>query len=173
VIVAGCAWILGDDVSTDEILPGRFMAASLHELGRNALGGCAPGLVERIEPGDILVAGRNFGTGSSRQQAPVALREAGFGAVVAASFARIFFRNCVNVGLPVAWSAEAAADARDGDRIEVDTAAGIVRNRSREREYHVPPLPPFVRDVIQAGGLRAHARGRLGRSLVPTEEERR
>ncbi len=169
MILAGSAWTLGDNVSTDEILPGKYMAVSDEaELATHALEGGAPGLVEQVERGDILVGGRNFGTGSSRQQAPIALREAGFGAVVAASFARIFFRNCVNVGLPVFFSAEAAGATRQGDRLEIDTEVGVIRNVTRDTEHAVPPLPPFARELVAAGGLLEYARGRLGQPLVPT-----
>ena len=116
MIVAGNAWTLGDNVSTDEILPGKYMGLTDDaELATHALEGGAPGLVAQITRGDILVGGRNFGTGSSRQQAPIALREAGFGAVVAASFARIFFRNAINVGVPVFFSAAAAGEVTQGD----------------------------------------------------------
>lgn len=167
-MIEGAAWKLGDNVSTDEILPGRYMGLTdLAELGRHALEGGAPGLVARIAPGDVLVAGRNFGTGSSREQAPVALREAGFGAVVAASFARIFFGNCLNVGLPVLWSPAAAAEAIEGDRLAIDPASGTIRNVTRGTEHVVAPLPAFGQAIVAAGGLMPYARARLGRSLVP------
>ncbi|MGI9658641.1 MAG: 3-isopropylmalate dehydratase small subunit [Gaiellaceae bacterium] len=170
MILAGSAWILGDNVSTDEILPGKYMGLSDNaELASHALETGAPGLVSRIEPGDILVGGRNFGTGSSRQQAPIALREAGFGAVVAVSFARIFFRNCINVGLPVFFSVAAAAAAQEGDRLEIDTEVGVIRNVTQSSEHPVPPLPPFARELVAAGGLVRYASDRLGRPLVPTE----
>ena len=168
MMLRGAAWTLGDNVSTDEILPGSYMGLTDNaELASHALETGAPGLVERIERGDILVGGRNFGTGSSRQQAPIALREAGFGAVVAASFARIFFRNCINVGLPVFFSADAAGEVQQGDTIEIDTEVGVIRNTTRGTEHSVPALPPFARDLVAAGGLVAYASQRLGQPLVP------
>ena len=170
MILAGSAWILGDNVSTDEILPGKYMGlADNAELASHALETGAPGLVGQIERGDILVGGRNFGTGSSRQQAPIALREAGFGAVVAASFARIFFRNCINVGLPVFFSAAAAEAAQEGDRLEIDTEAGVIRNVTQGSEQMVAPLPPFARELVAAGGLVRYASARLGQRLVASE----
>ncbi|MEZ5102810.1 MAG: 3-isopropylmalate dehydratase small subunit [Thermoleophilia bacterium] len=168
-MIEGAAWILGDNVSTDEILPGRYMGLTdLAALARHALEGIAPGLPARIAPGDVLVGGRNFGTGSSREQAPVALREAGFGAIVAVSFARIFFRNCLNVGLPVLWS---AAEAREGDRLQIDPGSGTIRNMTRGTEHVVAPLPAFAQAIVAGGGLMPYARGRLGRTLVPRAGE--
>ena len=169
MIIAGAAWTFGNNVSTDEIVPGRYLGAGLEELARHVFESGAPGLAERMRVGDIVVGAANFGTGSSREQAPIALREAGFGAVVAASFARIFYRNCINIGLPVFWSAEAAADVAEGDRLEIDTEAGTIRNATREREYHVTPLPSFVQGIVEAKGLVEYARSRLGQSLVPAD----
>ena len=113
------------------------------------------------------MGGRNFGTGSSRQQAPIALREAGFGAIVAVSFARIFFRNSINVGLPVFFSVEAASEAQQGDQLEIDTEVGVIRNLTRDAQYSVAPLPPFARELVAAGGLLPYAAQRLGQPLVP------
>ena len=170
MILRGTAWKLGDNVSTDEILPGKYMGlADEAALGAHALEGGAPGLVERIAPGDILVGGRNFGTGSSRQQAPIALREAGFGAVVAASFARIFFRNCINVGLPVFFSAAAVGEVEEGELLEIDTEVGMIRNTTQGTEHAVAALPPFARELVAAGGLLRYASGRLGQRLVPED----
>ena len=171
MILAGTAWVLGDNVSTDEIMPGRYLGVDdPAELARHAFEGAAPGLVDRIARGDILVGGANFGTGSSREQAPRAIRAAGFGAIVAATFARIFFRNCVNVGLPVFWSPEAAAGVAEGDRLEIDPEAGQIVNVAQGAAHLVAPLPPFVREIVVSGGLSAYARQRLGGSLVPAGE---
>ncbi|MCY4088003.1 MAG: 3-isopropylmalate dehydratase small subunit [Actinomycetia bacterium] len=169
--LAGTAWVLGDNVSTDEIVPGRYLGVDdPAELARQAFEGAAPGLVDRIAQGDILVGGANFGTGSSREQAPRAIRAAGFGAIVAASFARIFFRNCVNVGLPVFWSPEAAADVAEGDRVEINPEAGQIVNVTQGAVHRAAPLPPFVREIVASGGLSAYASQRLGGSLVPAGE---
>lgn len=171
MILTGSAWTLGDNISTDEILPGKYMGvADDVELASHALEGADPSLAGRIERGDILVGGRNFGTGSSRQQAPIALREAGFGAVVAASFARIFFRNSINVGLPVFFSERAAGEIEQGDRIEIDTEVGVIRNLNSTIEYPVAPLPAFARELVAAGGLLPYASERLGQPLVDAPE---
>ena len=171
MIIRGAVWKLGDNVSTDEILPGKYMGIDQDKLAVHALEGAVPGLVSRIKPGDILVGGRNFGTGSSRQQAAIALREAGFGAVVSSSSARIFFRNCINVGLPVLWSSDVVTHTQEGDQLEIDTEAGVISNTTRETQYTVAPLPPFARQIVSAGGLLSYASARLGKSLVPTEPE--
>ena len=168
--MSGRAWKVGDNVSTDEILPGRYMAlADDAELAAHVLEGVSPAIAAAVQPGDVLVAGANFGTGSSRQGAPRAIRAAGFSAVVAGSFARIFFRNCVNIGLPVVWSPEAAAGIADGDVVEVDAVAGTIRNVTAGAEWQVPPLPDFVRLIAEAGGLAEYAGARLraGLPLVP------
>lgn len=170
MILRGHVWRVGDHISTDEILPGRFMSLSdAAELGQHALAGVRPDLAAAIRQGDILVAGVNFGTGSSRQAAPIALRGAGFAAVVAASFGRIFFRNCINLGLPVFWSVEASAALVEGDLVEIDTEAGSIVDESSGISVAVPSLPPFVRAIADAGGLAAYARSRLGQALVPPE----
>jgi 3-isopropylmalate/(R)-2-methylmalate dehydratase small subunit len=166
----GRAWKLGDNVSTDEILPGKYLGLTADaDLAAHALEGISPAIAAAVRPGDILVAGVNFGTGSSRQGAPRALAAAGFSAIVAGSFARIFFRNCVNLGLPAVWSPEAVAGIEDGHAVTVDAAAGLVRNRTTGQEWPVAPLPPFVRLIAEAGGLAPYARARLaaGLPLVP------
>ena len=168
--MSGRAWKVGDNVSTDEILPGRYMAlADDAELAVHVLEGVSPAIAAAVRPGDILVAGANFGTGSSRQGAPRAIRAAGFSAVVASSFARIFFRNCVNIGLPVLWSPGAAAGIADGDEVEIDSVAGTIRDLTSGSEWSVPPLPDFVRLIAEAGGLAEYAGARLraGLPLVP------
>ena len=172
MILKGTVWKLQDNISTDEILPGKYMGLTDYsQLASHALEGVAPGLIEQIGSGDILVGGRNFGTGSSRQQAPIALREAGFGAVIAASFARIFFRNSINVGLPVLFSAAASEEAHQKDLIEIDTEVGLIRNITQKKEYSVSPLPGFAREIVMAGGLLEYASRRLGQPLVPGERQ--
>lgn len=170
MILNGRVWRVGDHVSTDEILPGRFMSLTdTAELGRHALEGVRPELAAAVIPGDVLVAGVNFGTGSSRQGAPNALRGAGFAAVVASSFGRIFYRNCLNVGLPALWSPDASVVLAEGDEVEIDVLTGTIVNASSGVRVAVAPLPPFVRAIVGAGGLVAYARERLGQALVPPE----
>lgn len=165
--ISGKAWRLGDHVSTDEILPGRYMALTDRvELAEHVLEGIRPNFAATINPGDILVAGRNFGTGSSRQQAPAAIIAAGFAAIVAESFARIFFRNCINTGLPVFWSPTVPAATKDGDQISIETERGLISNHTSGTQDEISPLPLLVASIVTAGGLVPYARARLGGSLI-------
>jgi len=167
VIAAGTAWCLADNVSTDEILPGRYMGLEEGpELGRHALEGAAPYVIEQMTAGDLLIAGGNFGTGSSRESAPRALRAAGFAAVIAESFARIFYRNCINIGLPALWCEGVTAAVAEGDFIRIDTDSGHLLNETSGVELPFAPLSPFARRIVEAGGLVPYARERLGGDLV-------
>ena len=144
----------GDDVNTDEIIPARYLNTSdPAELARHCMEDCSPDFAAKKQPGDIIVGGRNFGCGSSREHAPLAIKTAGISCVVAKSFARIFFRNCINIGLPILISQEAASDAQTGDEMEVDLASGTIRNLTRGQTYSVPPFPHEMRQIIEAGGL--------------------
>jgi 3-isopropylmalate/(R)-2-methylmalate dehydratase small subunit len=166
----GTAWCLGDNVSTDEILPGRYMAVSdPEELASHALAGIDDWPADRVQAGDILVAGANFGTGSSRESAPRALRYSGLAAVVAESFARIFYRNCINIGLPVFWAEGARDLAQPGDRLAVDAARGVITNRSSGATLVCQPLPPFILGIVEQGGLAEYARSRIGSTLLDPE----
>jgi 3-isopropylmalate/(R)-2-methylmalate dehydratase small subunit len=158
--VEGWAIVLDDDVNTDNILPGPYLnVTDPDELGAHLLETYDGDAGARIRPGDILVAGRNFGMGSSREQAQIAILARGVQAVLAASFARIFLRNAVNVGLPVVESPEASAAIADGDRLRIDFVAGCVE-RGGDR-WQVPPRPPFMSEIIDAGGLVECTRRRL------------
>lgn len=160
MILKGTAHKYGDHVDTDVILPGPYMnLADPQELGKHALEGLDPGFVAKVKPGDILVAGRNFGCGSSREHAPIALKAAGISCVVAAGFARIFFRNAINVGLPVIVAPEAVAGIVDGQTIVVDIERG--RITAGDRVYPMQPLPPFIQELIAGGGLEQFVRRRL------------
>jgi len=144
----------GDDVNTDLIVPARYLNTSdASELAAHCMEDADPDFVKKKRPGDILVAGRNFGCGSSREHAPLALKTAGLSCVVAASFARIFFRNAINIGLPILICADAAADARTGDEMSVDLDSGTVTNLTRGKSYSIPPFPEEMRRIIRAGGL--------------------
>jgi 3-isopropylmalate/(R)-2-methylmalate dehydratase small subunit len=159
--VQGRVVCLGDDVNTDLILPGPFLnLTDPAALGEHLLEGYDPAVGARVAPGDVLVAGRNFGTGSSREQAPVAILARGVQAVVAASFARIFLRNALNLGLLVVESAEAAAACRDGDHVRIDPVAGVVE-RLEGGSWPLPPHPPFLRELLAQGGLVPYVRRRL------------
>lgn len=150
----GACWILGDNVATDEILPFQYMVLTEPaELGKHVLENVKPGFAAGLKQGDILVAGTNFGYGSSREHAPLALKGAGVGAIVARSFARIFFRNCINIGLPVIVCPAAVDAAVEGDDLLVDYQAGVVRNTTKRISHTFPPFPESVREYLENGGL--------------------
>lgn len=152
---------LGDDVNTDLVLPGAYLNLTEPEqLGRHLLESYDPEIAADVRAGDILLAGRDFGGGSSREQAPVAIRARGVQAVIAVSFARIFMRNAINLALPALTSAEAYAGLAHGDRVRIDFAAGTIE-AADGRVWHVPAQPPFVADLIEEGGLVPWVRKRL------------
>jgi len=154
----------GDNVNTDEIIPARYLNTSDRaELAAHCLEDIDAEFVARVKPGDFVVGGENFGCGSSREHAPIALKEAGVSAVIAASFARIFFRNAINIGLPVLVAPDATAEAQSGDELEVDLTAGKITNLTRGKQYQAAPFPPFLQEMIAAGGLIAHVRAQLER----------
>lgn len=156
------AFVYGDNVDTDVIIPARYLTSTdERELGSHALEDLDPTFAAEVSPGDVLVAGHNFGCGSSREHAPMALKGAGVSAVVAASFARIFFRNAINTGLTIVTCAEAAAAIRPGDEVEVDAASGTVRDLTIGREFTAEPLPTFVMEIVERGGLVNWVRERL------------
>ncbi len=154
--MSGRVWKLGDHVSTDLIAPGRLfhLRSNLPELAKHVFEDADPELAKKINTGDFVVAGINFGCGSSREHAPAIIKLAGVSAVLAKSFARIFFRNAVNIGLPVVVCDTDSIDP--GDEIELDLAAGIVKNLTKGTEMSFAPLPPFMRRVLDDGGLVAH-----------------
>jgi 3-isopropylmalate/(R)-2-methylmalate dehydratase small subunit len=154
----------GDDVNTDEIIPARYLNTSeAAELAAHCMEDADPEFVNKKAPGDIIVGGKNFGCGSSREHAPVAIKAAGIACVVAESFARIFFRNCINIGLPIVVSPAAAGDAESGDEMEIDLEAGTVRNLTKGKTYTVPPFPKEMRDIIDAGGLMPFVKASRGK----------
>ena len=154
MIIKGRAWKFRDDINTDEIIPAKFLAlTTAEELGPYCMEGIEPGFSKKISKGDIIVAGKNFGCGSSREHAPVSLKGCGISCVVAESFARIFFRNSINIGLPIFESAEAAKAIEEGDEIEVDAAKGAISNLTKGKTYNSKPMPGFMQELISAGGL--------------------
>jgi len=153
----GRAHVLPDDVDTDQIIPGEYLTTvSDDELGNYVLVGYDETFPDRVEDGDIVVAGSNFGLGSSRESAPVALKKGGIGAVVAESFARIFYRNAINVGLPIAAVPDITDHVDDGDAVSVDIEAGLVTNETSGAAFDVEPLPPDLLAILEAGGLVAY-----------------
>jgi 3-isopropylmalate/(R)-2-methylmalate dehydratase small subunit len=158
----GKCWKFGDDVNTDEIIPARYLnVIEETELATHCMEGIDEGFAARVEPGDIIVGGRNFGCGSSREHAPICIKAAGVQCVVAESFARIFFRNAVNMGLPIAGCPEAAREAAEGDVLGVDFGAGEIVNRTQGRTYSFPPFSPQLQAIIDAGGLMSYTRRQL------------
>lgn len=152
-VLAGRAWKFGDDVDTDAVIPGRYLVINdPKELAEHLFEGVRPEMAALVRPGDLIVAGENFGCGSSREHAPLAIKGAGISAVVAKSFARIFFRNAINIGLPLFICSE-VDKIKDGDSIEVDMAGGVIHNKSRNESYKTTPLPLFLQEIVEAGGL--------------------
>jgi len=150
----GRAWCYGDSVDTDVIIPARYLTSTdEQELAEHALEDLDPGFVSAVQPGDVVVAGSNFGCGSSREHAPIALKGAGVGAVVARSFARIFFRNAINTGLAIVTCPQLVDVTDTGDEIEVDVVNGRVTNVSKNQSFDAEPLPDFILEIVECGGL--------------------
>ncbi len=156
----GQAWVFGANVTTDDILPGRYLQCSNDEVGRYAMAGIDPQLAGKVQPGDVLVGGHNFGCGSGRESAPYAIAHAGFSAVIAPSFARLFFRNCINIGLPTILidSVELIAT---GDSLVVDLDARSVTNEATGVSYLIRNLTGISREILRAGGIVPYTKARI------------
>ncbi|OUM90395.1 MAG: 3-isopropylmalate dehydratase [Bacillus thermozeamaize] len=148
----GKAWVFGDNVDTDVISPGQYLKLTAEEVAKHVMEGADPEFAKKVQPGDIIVAGKNFGCGSSRESAPAALKYAGVGAVVAEFFARIFYRNAINLGLPV-LECKQAKEIAEGDELEIDLEKGEIYNVTQNKTYSVTPFPPRILAILQAGGL--------------------
>ena len=149
----GNVWKFGNDVDTDAVIPGRYLIMNTaEELAEYAFSGVRPEFAGNVKPGDVVVAGFNFGCGSSREHAPLALKGAKIEYIIAKSFARIFFRNAINTGLPLLECAD-TDKIDDGDELEVDAEAGIITNKTKNETYKATSLPDFVRQIVDAGGL--------------------
>lgn len=174
----GKAWIFGNDINTDEIIPARYLntidpkvlASHCMEDANPALAPspCTQGLDARkgwtradfskaAEPGDVIVAGKNFGCGSSREHAPICIKALGISCVIAASFARIFYRNCFNIGLPI-FETKDARKIKTGDILEIDVSSGKITNITRNEFYKIDPVPEFMQELIDCGGLMEYAK---------------
>jgi len=154
MIYKGRAWKFGANVDTDAIIPARYLnTTDPAELASHLMEDTDPKFLEKMQPGDILVAEDNFGCGSSREHAPLAIKFAGLSCVVAKSFARIFYRNAFNMGLPILECPEAADGISQGDELEVDTESGIVKNARTGQVFKAQAIPPFMQQLIEAGGL--------------------
>jgi 3-isopropylmalate/(R)-2-methylmalate dehydratase small subunit len=160
--VRGRAHKYGKNVDTDVIIPGKYcIIIDPVELGKHALEGLDPEYTAKMRVGDVIVAGTNFGCGSSREVAPIAIKGSGTAAVLAKSFARIFYRNALNIGLPIFESPEAVDGIEDGDEIEIDPPSGTIRNLTKETTYQAAAFPPFMQSLIEAGGLQPYVEKRL------------
>ncbi|MFZ2448667.1 MAG: 3-isopropylmalate dehydratase small subunit [Syntrophobacteraceae bacterium] len=160
--ILGKAWKFGNDVDTDAIIPARYLVSSDPKfLAEHCMEDADPQFASKVKPGDIIAAGKNFGCGSSREHAPIAIKAAGVSCVVAHSFARIFYRNAFNMGLPILECPEAAARIEDGDELEIDFDEGVIVNRTRNETYRAHAIPPFMQKLIQAGGLIEYVREQM------------
>jgi 3-isopropylmalate/(R)-2-methylmalate dehydratase small subunit len=163
MIFEGTVHKYGRDVDSDVIIPARYLTTNdPAELAEHCMEDIDAGFVTSVQPGDIIVAHENFGCGSSREHAPVAIKASGISVVVASSFARIFYRNAINTGLPIVVCPEAASEAQAGDRLRVDLAAGTVENLTRGRNYDAEAFPPFMQELIDKGGLLEYVKSRVG-----------
>ncbi|MCF8011698.1 MAG: 3-isopropylmalate dehydratase small subunit [Clostridiales bacterium] len=150
----GKVWKFGEDIDTDAIIPARYLNTSdPAELALHCMEDADPEFPGKVQPGDIIAAGKNFGCGSSREHAPIAIKAAGVSCVIAGSFARIFYRNAFNIGLPIFECAEAADNIEENDQVEVDMKSGRIINKTKGEEYSAVPIPPFMQEIINAGGL--------------------
>ncbi len=158
----GKAHKFGAHVDTDQIIPAAFLVTTdPEELGSHCMEGVDPSFARAVEPGDVIVADVNFGCGSSREHAPISIRGAGVSCIIAKSFARIFFRNSINIGLPLLESPEAVDGIRAGDDVSVDLASGTIRNLTTEQVFKARPYEPFMMELIQAGGLVEYTKRKL------------
>ena len=159
-MIKGYARVLGDNVDTDAIIPARYCTTFNEDLGLHLLEGEDPNFLKRLKKGDMIVAGSNFGCGSAREHAPVAIKSAGISAVIAKSFSRTFFRNAINIALPVLELSN-ANEIREDDLIEINTDQNVIRNLMTSKEYLAAPFPEYIKQVIDAGGIIEFARRRL------------
>ncbi len=156
----GKAFKYGDNVDTDVIIPARYLnTANAKELALHCMEDIDTTFVKRVEAGDIMVAGANFGCGSSREHAPLVIKTCGTGCVIAKSFARIFYRNAINIGLPILECPEAAEEIADGDKVKVDFDTGVIEDITTGKTYKAHPFPPFIQEIIKAGGLLKSLKG--------------
>ena len=162
--IEGKVWKFGSDVDTDAIIPARYLnLTDASELAKHVMEDERPGFKEEVKKGDILVAKKNFGCGSSREHAPLALKEAGISCIIAESFARIFYRNGFNQGLPLLESSEASQAIGDGDRVRVNLTTGEIFDLTQKKKFLAKPIPVFMQELIRDGGLIPHLRKKSSR----------
>ena len=152
----GTVFRYGDNIYTDVIIPARYLnTQNAQELASHCMEDIDKTFVQRVKPGDIMVGGENFGCGSSREHAPLAIKASGISCVIAKSFARIFYRNAINIGLPILECPAASEAIREGDVVSVDFDTGVITDETTGRQFEAAPFPPFIQKIIQAGGLMA------------------
>ncbi len=160
--ITGRAWVYGDNIDTDVIIPARYLStADPAELAKHCMEDIDSTFVQEVKKGDIVVGGANFGCGSSREHAPLAFIGAGVSAIIAGSFARIFFRNSINVGLPILECPECVGKVKKGDVLSIDTTTGTITNQTSGETFQAQPFPPFLSELINDGGLVEYARKQL------------
>jgi 3-isopropylmalate/(R)-2-methylmalate dehydratase small subunit len=161
MIFKGKVWKFGNNIDTDAIIPARYLTTSdPRELAKHCMEDADPAFIAKMKPGDIIVGGENFGCGSSREHAPIAIKAAGISCVVAKSFARIFYRNSFNMGLPIFESRELDDAVKEGDEITLDSAKGTIVITKANKTFRIAPIPPFMEQLIADGGLMKHIAGK-------------
>ncbi len=167
MIIKGKVWKFKDNIDTDVIIPARYLNTSdPKELALHCMEDYDSEFVKKMNQGDIIVAGRNFGCGSSREHAPIALKAAGVSCIIAKSFARIFFRNAINIGLPIFESVEVVDQCSQGDIFEADTVQGVIKNLTKDKVYKTNLLPEFIQKIITVGGLREYVKEEVKRRKI-------
>lgn len=167
MIIKGKVWKFKDNIDTDVIIPARYLNTSdPKELALHCMEDYDSEFVKKMNQGDIIVAGRNFGCGSSREHAPIALKAAGVSCIIAKSFARIFFRNAINIGLPIFESIEVVEQCSQGDMLEADTVQGVIKNLTKDKVYKTNLLPEFIQKIIAVGGLREYVKEEVKRRKI-------
>lgn len=160
--IKGAIYKFGNDVDTDQIIPARYLnTTDPAELAAHCMEDADPEFARVVQPGSVMVAGKNFGCGSSREHAPIAIKAAGVSCIIAATFARIFYRNAVNIGLPILECPEAASALQEGDTVEIDLNKGLIMNLTRPGEYQTTPFPSFMQKIIEQGGLINYVQERM------------
>ena len=172
---SGRIWVFGKNVDTDAIIPARYLHSSdPAELARHCMEGLDADFPDAVESGDLIVADDNFGCGSSREHAPLAIKAAGVSCVIATSFARIFYRNAINIGLPIVVCPDMSlTDVQDGQQWAVDLEDGVVRNLTLGTERTFEPFPPFMMGILRAGGLTVYTRDRIAAGDLPRDRTKR
>jgi len=151
--IKGRAFKFGNDINTDDIIAAKYLiTGDEKELGSHCMENISPDFVKKVTKGDIIVAGKNFGCGSSREHAPLAIKGCGIRAVIAESFAAIFFRNAINIGLPF-LELKSTSDIKDGDVLQIELESGLIRNLTQGEDYHTQPFPAFLQEIVEKGGL--------------------